>query len=420
MTIFPRFFIIQLLLLFPFASHCQFGTGWLVEMNTTTGSFEAVGPSVTDESTMFVNLQCKDETNGQYIFMKPDSSYAFASVDITNAQIIAETSHPLGYSYNLLGFYCYQNCDSLLLIQRHPTSYTGYVAFFDRFNGTELMQFGDSIPNDNPVPGSASPIDHAFDRFNNLLYLYSKEASLLRVMDIPSGEIINTYPTSLWAMFLTFDEINNKLYALERMVDDTYRLLVFDPEIGEFMQIGDSFLSLISGNYTPTIDGNNQRMFVTSVPTFYGSCMTSIDLITGELLADVQTVPNDPFMGIYGLPNTHNGQYFNSTDQLITLHWGEGSSIISSTNAQPENELKARVYPNPNQGVFEIDLGDYSREIYDLKILNVKGQIVYENNHLRKGERLNIDLASGYYIANILDANGLLFERIPFLVDSGR
>lgn len=416
MTTFPRLFIFQLLLLFPLISYCQTEGEWLVEMNTATGSFGAVGPMLTDVYTIFGNLQCKDEANGQYIFVKAPAS--FVSVDITNAQIIDETPYPLGIPNGFWGFYCFQNCDSLLLIQLDPATNRTYVAFFDRFNGTELMQFGDSIPNVSPDPWNVPTVYHGFDRVNNLLYLYSEEISLLRVMDIPSGEIINTVSTNISPMFLVFDEINNKLYALEDLNNLTYRLLVFDSELGDFVQIGNNFTSISHGYHTSTIDGNNQRMFVTRNDDYLGSYMMSIDLNTGALLADIQTMPGDPDFSPFGGPNTLNGQYLNSTDQLITLHYGEGERIITSTIAQRESELKARVFPNPNQGEFKLELDGYSGELYGLKIVNLKGQIVYENSNLRKGESLDLDLSSGYYIANVLDTKGTFFERIPFLVDS--
>ena len=386
-------------------------------MNPENGSFEPVGPMLTDIYTVFGGIHCKDEVNGQYIFVTADE-VAFVSVDISNAQTIVETPFPFNLAISLWGFYCFENCDSLLLILHDQAApYNTYFAFLDRFNGTELIQFGDSIPNEITDMWNVSKVYHSFDRINNLLYLYSEEASLLRVMEVPSGEIIHTYSTELSPMFISFDEVNNKLYALEKLDFTTYRLLVFDSEINEFIQVGNSFTSISTGYDSNTIDGNNQRLFVTRNDSYYGSFMMSIDLNTGALLTDVQTMPGDPDSGLFGGPNTVNGQFFNSTDQLITLHWGDGSTIASAP-AHVESKTSVQIFPNPNQGEFKFDFKSYSGEMYDLKIVNLNGQIVFEDSNLRKAESLNLDLASGYYIANVLAGNGVLYERIPFVIDS--
>lgn len=65
------------LLLIPFAlltsllSYSQ-DAEWLVEMNPNDGTFEAVGPSLSTVELIYVGYpsNCKDEVNGQYIFMK--------------------------------------------------------------------------------------------------------------------------------------------------------------------------------------------------------------------------------------------------------------------------------------------------------------------------------------------------------------
>ncbi len=408
MNAFSRIFIFSISIFLPFNSYSQ---EWLVEMNPQDGTFEAVGPSIEGVYTIFGGLQCKDEVNGQYIFMKADAANSFASVDISNAQIIADTPMPAGLSTLVQGFHCYGNCDTLILNCLDYGSNRSYVALFDRFNGTELNLL-DSMPLGNPDPFISANVINAFDPVNNLLYLYSPSTSLLHVMQIPSGDILNSYSADLMQVQLAFDEVNNELYAMEFIGSSTYRLLVFVAATGDFVQIGDSF-TMTGSYYTATIDGNNHRMLATGHSAFIGSYLASIDLITGELLVNVQTVLPDG--GAFGGTNAINGQYFNSTDQLITLHWGTGSTV-TSVNKSEAPESKAWIYPNPSQGAFNIHIDENVNEVYRLKIVNLNGQIIYENNNLRSDQSLDLSLPAGYFIANVFNSDGLLFESIPLLI----
>ncbi len=415
-----RLLILGVTLFFTITSYCQDNDEWLVEMDPVDGTFEAVGPALYDYITLFGGTQCKDEENGQYIFISAENPVSFISVDISNAEIVDETPHPLGFPPSLWGFHCYENCDSLIMLCRDDPMERNYLAFFDRFNGTELMVIGDSIPDDNPELFGISINYTAFDPIQNQLYAFSEYASLLRVFDIPSGELTQAHSIGQNNIsFISYDEVNNKLYGLEQLFSsNSLRLYLFDTEISDFEPIGDSFTSIGLGNiFPPTIDGNNQRMFITRHSNSQGSFMASIDLNTGELLSDVQTMPAPGTPGLFGGPNTLNGQYFNSTDQLITLHWGSGSSFITSTNFQLGFESSALVSPNPNHGDFKIDLSGYAEDVFHIKILNLKGQEVYENQNLRKEQSLNVDLVSGYHIAIVLNSDGEILERIPFVVD---
>lgn len=413
-----RLMILQITLFIPISSYCQEQGEWLVEMNTDDGAFEAVGPMLENVFLIYPGFQCKDETNGQYIFLSSGNPDTFMSVDISNGEVVDETPHPLGNLPWMWGFHCYDTCDTLVMLCRDDQGQRNYVALFDRFNGTEMIQIGDSIPYDNLDPWFSSINRTVFDHANNQLYMYSEFASILRVINIPSGEIVETYTIDASIWHIAFDEINEKLYGLEYLNSSEYSLHLFDFELESFEQIGNIFTSNFQGAYNyfsaPTIDGNNHRMFVTQGGSNSGSTMMSIALNTGELLTDVQTMPESG--GIFGGPNVLNGQYFNSTNQLITLHWGEGSTI-TTTNFQSREESSVLISPNPNQGTFKVDLSAYSEDLFHLNIVNLKGQLVYEKQNLQKGLPLDIDLAAGYYMANVLSTNGSLYARIPFLVD---
>jgi len=50
--------------------------------------------------------------------------------------------------------------------------------------------------------------------------------------------------------------------------------------------------------------------------------------------------------------------------------------------------------------------------------VNLNGQIIYENNNLRSDQSLDLSLPAGYFIANVFDSDGLLFESIPLLIEA--
>lgn len=420
MVMFHRFLSLSFLFWFPFTSYSQGDAEWLVEMNTTTGSFAAVGPSIAGVGMIYVNVQCKDEVNEQYLFVSVEATDKLIAVDISNGQVMDESPFPPAALSGNWGMHCYHDCDTILFILQLPSSSDSYVALYDRINGGEFVPLGDPIPYDDSGNWVPTIVHNALDRVNNLLYLYSPSTSTLRIMDLSTGEISFTYTVSLSPKFIEVDEASGKLYAVEHVGSDILRLKVFIPETGEFTQVGGNFFTIASGFSTPTIDANNQRFIITWSSSDYGSFMTSIDLNTGEVLADVQTIPGDPNYGLFGGHNTLNGQYFNSTDQLITLHWGRGESLSTSANVQPKSEFGARVFPNPNRGEFGLDLSDYLGELYGFKVVNLKGQVVYEKSNLRKGESLHLDLPPGHYTAIVFDANGESLDRIPFLIDANR
>src|SRR5690606_4323997 len=95
MKIIYLFFVLQFFFFFPITSYCQLESEWLVNMNTISGTFEPVGPSLDDVSLIYTGLQSKDEANGQYIFIAVGAPDSFVSVDISNGQIIDRTPYPL-------------------------------------------------------------------------------------------------------------------------------------------------------------------------------------------------------------------------------------------------------------------------------------------------------------------------------------
>lgn len=409
-----RFILTPILLFFSLTIFGQYDTEWIVEVNPSDGSYTAVGPSLDDVYTVFSGLCTKDETNGQFVFMKTEGT--LVSVDISNSQVAAETAYP-GDLFGIWGFHCLQNSDTLIIVGHPMNSGNTFVALFDRYNGTELIQIGDTIADENPDPWNISFMRNAYDGSANLLYLLSDYSSILHVLDIPSGDLIHTYATSHSVEFLEVDEVNHKLYGLEQAGINMYQLLVFNADIGDFETVGDAFTTTAYGYFMPTIDSNNHLLYLNRSSVMEGSYLSTIDLNTGALISELHLIAGDPDAGLFGGPNIINAQYFNSTNQLIAMHWG-ADSIATSAGMISKPEIHIRVIPNPNKGQFKINLSTYSGERYGLKISNPQGKIVYENRHFHRDQSLDLNLAPGYYIATIEGVEGMFFERIPFIVES--
>jgi hypothetical protein len=394
------------------SAFAQENSEWLVEMDPSTGTFAPVGPSLENVFLVYVDLQCRDEENGQYIFLQAAPSLSFITADINTAEVVDTTLYPTGYPLSNWGFHCYGNCDSLIIVYNDPNMDAHLVNFFNRLNGTDFTIIGEPLPDDNPSQIGSSFIYNDFDRINNLLYLYSNYSGVLNIMSIPSGDIIETYETIPNLGHLTFDEVNNELYALEQTSASNFQLYRFDTSLENFQEIGDEFSTNSHGHTTSTIDGNNERLILTR-SSYQGSFVTSIDLNSGVLLADEQTMPGYEFGG-FGGPNTINGQYYNSTNQLITLHWGTGSHL-SITDVH-NNHIKSNISPNPNTGDFRIINEKYKGEQLNLLVTSSKGQEVGVSSNIDEGRLIHLNLKPGYYIANIEFTDSQIIERIPFIV----
>ena len=83
---------------------------------------------------------------------------------------------------------------------------------------------------------------------------------------------------------------NNKLYGMERVNFETYRVLLFNPDLGDFEPLGNPFVVLNGSYKTLTIDGNNERVIYTTSNSQNGSTVIIADGVTGELINQFQTI----------------------------------------------------------------------------------------------------------------------------------
>jgi hypothetical protein len=408
MTIFIRILICLLGLITASGVFAQTNAEYLVEIDPSNGNFEAMGPPLEDVFLIYVDRQCKDEVNGRYIFVSPMNPNSFVTADISTGEILQTSPY---IDNNWAGFHCYHNCDTLISVNLNQITEMHYVSLYDRVNGTELEVIGDSVPDDNDQFWGLSYYYSAFDPNNDLLYLYNWYSAEMRLMSIPSGNISETHLLTSSPDRIVYDEVGDKLYGLRIINYDTKQIYVFNSTIGDFEPIGEPFTTLTNGYTTISINGNDEHMIITTSGSQNGSVVASVSLNTGELIEEYQTIeePNSSLGG----NNTINGLYFNSTDQLISLHWGPGTNLSTLDASQYYSDVT--IFPNPNRGRFNFRSDEERHDYYDLTIYDIRGVVVYANKRLQENQELDLGLPVGYYMASFTTPDNKL-HRAPFVI----
>lgn len=190
---------------------------------------------------------------------------------------------------------------------------------------------------------------------------------------------------------------------------------MIDPILGQFTPVGLAFETSSTGYVTSTIDAVNSRLCVFRQSNEFGSFLTTIDLNTGEMLAEFQLMPGVPSGGFFGGPNVLNGAYFNSSERLIALHWGSGSHTVSNQD-KLINTSRVRVYPNPNNGEFRLDCDAFGAQQSRLSIADASGKIIYQGLVEEDNQLFNLQLSPGYYVAELKAITNKQVERTSFIV----
>ena len=414
MKSFLRKWLVYLFVLLAGVVKAQETGEYLVEINLSDGTFAPVGGPMEDGLVfVYVDRQCKDEVNGHYIFVTSGDPDLFHSWDISSGEIVYSS---LFNDNNFAGFHCLNDCDTLITINCNQTTEMHYVSLYDRINGLDLGVIGDSLPDDNDQFWGIARYYTAFDQNHNLLYRYNWYSNLMFVTQIPEGDIIETYQSSTTLDRIYYDEVNDHLYGVT-LNGHLIQLFKFNEIVGDFEAIGDEFEVEGTGYMSISTDGNNERMIITLRSSYLGSFVVTADLNTGQLLSDEQTMLGSD-AGPFGGPNTLNGVYFNSTDQMISLHWGTGSSnVVSTTN--PSLKLTdeiAYIYPNPNSGQFNYELNAPQEDFKVLRIYDSNGSQVYEKADLQKEKSIKINLSPGTYTACFFN-NAREVKKIPFIIN---
>jgi len=66
------------------------------------------------------------------------------------------------------------------------------------------------------------------------------------------------------------------------------------------------------------------------------------------------------------------------------------------------------IYPNPNTGIFNVELSG----LFNIKVSDIKGEVLYEKNNCFNKEQIDIGLKSGAYLVNIQTSTGTFTKKI--------
>ena len=154
-----------------------------------------------------------------------------------------------------------------------------------------------------------------------------------------------------------------------------------------------------------------------------------IDAVSGDVYLgtdagvyrfDVGTTSWQPFNS--NLPNvvvTELDIQYN-TGMLRAATFGRGvweTPILSVGTAEGASAMNVRVYPNPNQGRFTVELGSLTTRVEGIQLFNSTGQHVWQMqlDRTAENERITIDtgtLPPGMYVLHVLTNRGPSTERI--------
>ena len=192
----------------------------------------------------------------------------------------------------------------------------------------------------------------------------------------------------------------------------------FTYDIGSGAQTSDTFTGLGDGNYTiDIVDGNGctgQTTGTVSEPTALTASTTSTDEIFGnDGSIDVTAAGGTPpytysWTGPNGYTSTvEDPTNLESGDYTVTITDANGctfdrDAFVDSQLGVLENGFSFTIYPNPSNGVFNVQLLNFDDQV-QVEIVDVTGRIVYRS--MNNGQSLfNVDLndkADGTYFFRI-------------------
>jgi hypothetical protein len=164
-----------------------------------------------------------------------------------------------------------------------------------------------------------------------------------------------------------------------------------------------------------------------------------IENITGDTNVDVRLMPSSTYTADADLPSVHytwdiapqEAGTLDATDNTVTIVWSEtykGEAILkvaaenecgqivkmltinvkNSTNVN-EYGINAKVYPNPTNGIVNIEAEDLQR----LTVMNTLGQILYDRKVGADNAQINMtQFGTGTYLIRIYTENGTTVKRI--------
>ncbi len=105
------------------------------------------------------------------------------------------------------------------------------------------------------------------------------------------------------------------------------------------------------------------------------------------------------------------------SNTIFAATYGRGiwrSSLLNNSLSTPEldNRVDIKVYPSPNNGVFSIDVKEFSGD-YEVTVFNTVGGVVYHNTSTISSQKISLsDVVDGLYFVSIKIGEELVTKKI--------
>ena len=116
---------------------------------------------------------------------------------------------------------------------------------------------------------------------------------------------------------------------------------------------------------------------------------------------------------IYAKANTNYNSSRSNVANTIAHIPPDTTSVFEITG----NDIDFKIYPNPNKGNFIIDIKTFNDDKVDIKVMNILGSCVYEENNisLKNSYRTNVNLEglnSGVYFVIVQNKESRIAKRV--------
>jgi hypothetical protein len=430
--------ITSLLVIAGFSAYAQnnntiFG---IVRQNFYTYTYNPVDSSIISQQfdSSALRLGTINPATG---YVSNQGSFAFSeSINLTGASL-----NPYENSFVFIGA---NNINTLNLTDGTLTASSGLSnpngqGYFDnfRFNNADSIMYGLSRRNyTNPITGqvtgavylakantttgviteiSTSPVAQGFAMAGSvvdphqMVYYFSTGSNLIGI-DIYDGSIFSDVPfnnpNGMAFDNFTYSCADTSIYGLirqnyfsanQQFDSSTIKLGKINPNTGLVTEV--SPYSIFSGGYSlnagSTIDPDGMIYYFGN-----GEAIIGVSLITGLV------VSNQSY-------SFENGMYFDlmrNNQNCITAR-ADRFADFATTNADKNEAENFSVYPNPNNGIFEIN----STEAIDLiEINSIEGKLIKQEKTLSNRVSIDInDFPSGIYFARIKNtSNKIVVKKI--------
>jgi len=296
--------------------------------------------------------------------------------------------------------------------------------------------------NDGTVYGATLTQDREGNQ--NAAYNFNGMSDYIEVLDDNSLDFTNSYSLSAWYRTTNNSAYNQTILGKgNNMGGSGYNMTVNSGIINyDNLQIQSGFNNglafgegIINGAaMTPSVDvyttnwhhivgtydGNTAKLFIDGVLVDTIQVEFNLSISEQPLLFGNETHTlyryfegdiDDIGMWNRALSREEIGKMFNSTPTTTT--------DVNDTSSPTDFGGKIECYPNPTTDVINVDLSglnDYSGQ--KLRIMNLSGQIVYEENVNQSKVVIDVKtlLSSGIYILNTVDQNGNVSSTNKFVV----